>query len=362
MSAHEPHSSAAAAAAAGDEEAAAAAAHQLQQAQAAEMTAMAEQAQLHFQAQAHTLQLQAQAQQAAMYAQQQQIAGATAAQAAVAMQLQQPTTTAKTEKSELAQYQERVDKKAKKAAARSNKKGASDEGAYRLDEFQRIGQAAVRRAEKKEYEDDPKELRRLRRRRGQPAESDSSDSDSSDDSSGSSNSDSSGDSDSDSDGNGRARKRRKKGSEKKGTKKPAEVVEWVRFKKGHARCKGRTKAERRAERYYARVLGVQSRFTSTSLEMEARRLHQVRMLVAQMGATTATPAQIVRVVSNMLETMSDALLAFDSGLARSADTPSLIRALNGTIADAAGRQAPQFRETAARTLRGATTQQQWHQQ
>jgi len=282
-------------------------------------------------------------------------------------QLQQPQQsqqhpTSKPKKSELAQYQERVDKKAKKAAARSDKKGASDEGAYRLDEYQKIGQAAVRREEKKLYEDDPKELRRLRRRRGQPVESDSSDSNSSDDSSGSS-SDSSGGSDSDSDGSGRARKRRKKGSKKKGTKKPAEVVEWVRFKKGRARCKGRTRAERRAERLYARTLAGPSLFTSTHLEAEARRLHQVRMLVAQMGATTATPAQIVRVVSNMLETISDALLVFDNELSRSADTPSLMRTLNGRIADEAERQAPQFGETAARTLRGAApAQQQWRQQ
>ena len=125
------------------------------------------------------------------------------------------------------------------------------------------------------------------------------------------------------------------------------MVEWRKFKKGRARCKGRSKWERRAERYYARVLGVQSRFTSTSLEMEARHLHQVRMLLAQMAATTATPRQMVREATNMLENITDALLAFDGEMSRSMDRQGALHTLNRTITEDAKKQAPQFGETAA---------------
>ena len=137
------------------------------------------------------------------------------------------------------------------------------------------------------------------------------------------------------------------------------MVEWRKFQKGRARCKGRSKWERRAERYYARALGAQSRFTSTSLEMEARHLHQVRMLLAQMAATTATPQQMVREATNMLENMTDALLAFDGEMARSMDRQGPLHTLNRTITEDAKKQAPQFGETAAKTLVEAAAQQQW---
>ena len=221
------------------------------------------------------------------------------------------------EKSELVDYRERVDKAAEEAAQRSSKEYADDDDAYLREEFQAAGTEAVRLAERK-YRRDPKKLRRLRRRRGQQEVSDSS---SSSDSSASDSSDSEQDRRSDSDDSERPRKRRKKSSEKKKSERKSQtVVEWRKFKKGRARCKGRSKWERRAERYYARELGVQSRFTSTSLEMEARHLHQVRMLLAQMAATTATPRQMVHEATSMLENMTDALLAFDGEMVRSMDS------------------------------------------
>ena len=291
-------------------------------------------------------QMQAQAQQLTMLQQQQmqQYLSMQAALQAAPMQMQQqqqpqqrqpstPTRTAK--KSELEKYKVSVDAEARKAAARSSKKYADDEDAYLREEFQKIGREQVRRAEKKAYSDDKAALRRLRRKRGQPAVTPTGTDESGSDSGGgrgkgeSSDSDSdggsSGNSGSDSDGSGRARKRRKKGSDKK----PGQPIEWARLKKGRAHSKGRSKTEKRAEDYYARMLGSTSRFTSARNDSEARRMHQVRMLVAQMSATDATVEQVEREVAKMLETMTDALLAYDQG--PTGDSQGQVRLLLDTI-------------------------------
>jgi hypothetical protein len=83
------------------------------------------------------------------------------------------------------------------------------------------------------------------------------------------------------------------------------------------------------------------------------------MLLAQMAATTATPRQMVREATNMLENMTDALLAFDSEMARSMDGQGPLHTLNRTITEGAKEQAPQFGETATKTLGEVPAQQQW---
>ena len=77
-------------------------------------------------------------------------------------------------------------------------------------------------------------------------------------------------------------------------------------------------------------------------------MHQLRMLVAQMSATNATVEQIEREVAKMLETMTDALLAYDQ--APAGDSQGQVRLLIDTITNGARKQAPQFAETAQKTL------------
>ena len=129
----------------------------------------------------------------------------------------------------------------------------------------------------------------------------------------------------------------KKGSHKK---KATKVVDWEKFRKGRARCKGRTKAEKRAERHYARMWRA-----SASLRADVK----VRMLLAQMGATTATAAQVVRQATRLLDTMSDALVVYDQSAA-AGGSQGQVGALLITITHAAKEQAPQFGETARKTL------------
>ena len=191
-----------------------------------------------------------------------------------------PAAVANDDKSELEEFRDNVDEKARQAAARSSKKYASEPDAYLRDEFQKIGKEAVRLAERNKYKNDRKELKKLRKRRGQPEETDSSGSSSSSSSNDSSDSDSSdsnssGCSESDEGSKGRSRKR-KRGGRKKG-----EAIDFKRFRRGRARSKGRSKPEKQAKEFFGRHFeSNRARWQTTRNEAEGRRLHALRVMMA----------------------------------------------------------------------------------
>ena len=250
-----------------------------------------------------------------------------------------PAAVANDDKSELEEFRDNVDEKARQAAARSSKKYASEPDAYLRDEFQKIGKEKVRMAERKKYKNEPKELRRLRKRWGQPEETDSSGSSSSSSSdssdSDSSDSDSSGSSESDEGSKGRSRKR-KRGGRKKG-----EAIDFKRFRRGRARSKGRSKAEKQAKEFFGRHFkSNQARWQTTRNEAEGRRLHALRVMMAQLLATTATREEMVRAVTKTIEAMTEALETYDN--AHGLDTRAKVTGLESAIVKAAEKQAEQF--------------------
>lgn len=275
--------------------------------------------------------------QVALQRQQQQAAAVPAAAAAAPAPVAAPGAAADEEKSEIQQYKDRVDAKAKKAAAKSNKRYANDADAYLRDEFQKIGQEKVRLAEKKKFRKKPKELHKLRKRRGQTPVTDSSSSSSSSDSSdGSDCSESSDSSDSDeSDDAGRSRKRKRE-SRKKG--KP---IDFKRFRRGRERSKGRSKAEKQAKEFFNRHFeGARARWQTTRNEAEGRRLHALRVMMAQMLTTTATREEMVRAITKTIEAMTEALETYDN--AQGLETRAKVNGLEGAIIKAAEKQAEQF--------------------
>ena len=250
-----------------------------------------------------------------------------------------PAAVANDDKSELEEFRDNVDEKARQAAARSSKKYASEPDAYLRDEFQKIGKEAVRLAERNKYKNDRKELKKLRKRRGQPEETDSSGSSSSSSSdssdSDSSDSDSSGSSESDEGSKGRSRKR-KRGGRKKG-----EAIDFKRFRRGRARSKGRSKPEKQAKEFFGRHFeSNRARWQTTRNEAEGRRLHALRVMMAQLLATTATREEMVRAVTKTIEAMTEALETYDN--AHGLDTRAKVTGLESAIVKAAEKQAEQF--------------------
>ena len=249
-----------------------------------------------------------------------------------------PAAVAKDDKTELEEYRDNVDEKAKQAAARSSKKYASEPDAYLRDEFQKIGREKVRLAERNKFKNKPKELRKLRKRRGQPKVTDSSGSSSSSDSesSGSDSSDSS-DSGSESDegSKGRSRKRKRGGREK------GKPLDFKRFRRGRARSKGRSKAEKQAKKFFGRHFeGNRARWRTTRNEAEGRRLHALRVMMAQLLTTTATREEMARAVTKTIEAMTEALETYDNE--QGLDTRAKVNGLESAIVKAAEKQAEQF--------------------
>ena len=269
-------------------------------------------------------------------------AAPAAAFSAAAVMAAAPAVSAAVEKdvddrSELEEYRYSVDEEAKKAAGRSSKKYAREPDAYLRDEFQKAGREKVRLAEKKWFRKKPKELKKLRKRRGQPEETNSSGSSSSSsgsDSSDSSDSDSSGSSESDEVSKGRSRKR-KRGSQEKSK------VDFKRFRRGRARSKGRSKPEKQAKEFFSRHFeSNRARWQTTRNEAEGRRLHALRVMMAQLLATTATREEMVRAVTKTIEAMTEALETYDNE--RGLDTHAKVNGLESAIVKAAGKQAEQF--------------------